>query len=59
MSKIEFNNKILEAVHRLFNDQDLEHIDPNLLAYYITSEIEHRCYEAVELIDQRHQQRGE
>lgn len=59
MSKIEFNNLILEAVHRLLNDPDLEHIDGNLLMYYITTEIEHRCYEAVELIDQRHQQRGE
>ena len=55
MSKIEFNNIILKAVHRLLNDQELEHIDGNTLMYYITTEIEYRCDEAVELIYERHQ----
>ena len=59
MSKQQFNNLILEAAHRLLNDPDLQHIDGNTLMYYITTEIEHRCEEAVELIEQRHQQQGE
>ena len=55
MTKQQFNNLILEAAHRLLNIPDLQHIDGNMLMYYIATEIEHSCEEAVELIEQRHQ----
>jgi hypothetical protein len=50
----QFNSQILQSVHDLLTDPELQHIDKKDLMYYITTEIQYRCEEAVSLIEERH-----
>ena len=50
----QFNSQILQSVHDLLTDPELQHIDKDDLMYYITTEIRYRCEEAVYLIEERH-----
>ena len=53
-SKTWFNDQIVKMAHKLYNEQDLEHIPSRDRMYLIISELEYRCGEAVDLINERH-----